>query len=330
MATKNSLCWLVIFSLLQFSLVACQNFGLKTRSQIEQSKKISDTPEPTQNDLPQTFDNSQDMMSNPPVIEKPEFLKREAPRLGLILGGGGALSIAQVGVLQELEAQKVPIHSIAGVEWGALVAGSYAVKNKAHAVEWKLLKMPIDKFESHSLFTSGNKVVNVSQFSDFLNDVVGKASFSDLEIPFSCLSITTMHENIQINNRGSVKKAIESCWPYPPHFSVESHSANLVGIAELANYLRKNGAEIVVYIDVVSDNKIFSDGDRKKSAVNTMLWSQAKNIGDSLNHKLINEVIKVPLSGFNINSYKSLRALVRTGKIKSKEQVNSLVKKYAY
>lgn len=47
-------------------------------------------------------------------------------RIGLALGGGFARGIAHVGVLRVFERNQIPIHSIAGVSSGAIVAAAYA------------------------------------------------------------------------------------------------------------------------------------------------------------------------------------------------------------
>ncbi len=49
-----------------------------------------------------------------------------APRIGLVLGGGGAKGFAHVGVLQVLEEYRVPVHAIAGTSMGAVVGSLYA------------------------------------------------------------------------------------------------------------------------------------------------------------------------------------------------------------
>jgi NTE family protein len=49
-----------------------------------------------------------------------------APRVGLVLGGGGARGAAHIGVLEVLQAQRVPIACVAGTSMGALVAGAWA------------------------------------------------------------------------------------------------------------------------------------------------------------------------------------------------------------
>jgi NTE family protein len=48
------------------------------------------------------------------------------PRIGLVLGGGGARGAAHIGVLRELERLRVPVHAIAGTSMGAIVGGLYA------------------------------------------------------------------------------------------------------------------------------------------------------------------------------------------------------------
>jgi NTE family protein len=45
------------------------------------------------------------------------------PRIGLVLGGGGARGAAHIGVLEVLEQLRVPVDCVAGTSMGALVAG---------------------------------------------------------------------------------------------------------------------------------------------------------------------------------------------------------------
>jgi NTE family protein len=50
----------------------------------------------------------------------------DRPRVGLVLGGGGARGAAHIGVLRELERMHIPIDAIAGTSMGAIVGGLYA------------------------------------------------------------------------------------------------------------------------------------------------------------------------------------------------------------
>jgi NTE family protein len=48
------------------------------------------------------------------------------PRLGLVLSGGGARGLAHIGVLQVLEAMRVPVDCVAGTSMGAIIGGLYS------------------------------------------------------------------------------------------------------------------------------------------------------------------------------------------------------------
>ena len=50
----------------------------------------------------------------------------EAPRVGLVLGGGGARGAAHIGVLEVLEKHRVKVACVAGTSMGGLVAGAFA------------------------------------------------------------------------------------------------------------------------------------------------------------------------------------------------------------
>ncbi len=59
----------------------------------------------------------------------------ERPRIGLVLGGGGARGAAHIGVLRELERLRVPIDAIAGTSMGAIVGGLYAAGRSPDELE---------------------------------------------------------------------------------------------------------------------------------------------------------------------------------------------------
>lgn len=57
------------------------------------------------------------------------------PRIGLVLGGGGAKGAAHVGVLAALEELRIPIDCVVGTSMGALVGGTFAAGRTAREVE---------------------------------------------------------------------------------------------------------------------------------------------------------------------------------------------------
>ncbi len=48
------------------------------------------------------------------------------PRIGLVLGGGGARGAAHIGVLEALQEMRIPVDCVSGTSMGAVIAGAYA------------------------------------------------------------------------------------------------------------------------------------------------------------------------------------------------------------
>lgn len=85
------------------------------------------------------------------------------PRVGLVLGGGGARGAAHIGILQVLEEHRVPISCVSGTSMGGLVAGALAagltpeeMLTALDAANWR--DMFIDKPDA-SQISARNKVV---------------------------------------------------------------------------------------------------------------------------------------------------------------------------
>jgi len=59
----------------------------------------------------------------------------DRPKVGLVLGGGGARGIAHIGVIRLLEELRIPVDYVAGTSMGALVGGMYATGLTADELE---------------------------------------------------------------------------------------------------------------------------------------------------------------------------------------------------
>lgn len=59
----------------------------------------------------------------------------QRPRTGLVLGGGGALGLAHIGVLKVLHEANVAVDLVAGTSMGALVGGGYAAGHTPEQLE---------------------------------------------------------------------------------------------------------------------------------------------------------------------------------------------------
>ena len=85
------------------------------------------------------------VVANETGAQEAEFsADSERPRIGLVLGGGGARGAAHIGVLRELERLRIPIDAIAGTSMGAIVGGLYAsgmspaeLENLVETIDWE-------------------------------------------------------------------------------------------------------------------------------------------------------------------------------------------------
>ena len=57
------------------------------------------------------------------------------PRIGLVLGGGGARGAAHIGVIRVLEQQRIPVDCVAGTSMGALIGAAYASGMNADEID---------------------------------------------------------------------------------------------------------------------------------------------------------------------------------------------------
>ena len=73
------------------------------------------------------------------------------PRIGLVLGGGGARGIAHISVLRKLEEMHVPVDCIAGTSMGALVGAMYASGMSVDDIEKTVLGLDWQRLFDDSL-----------------------------------------------------------------------------------------------------------------------------------------------------------------------------------
>lgn len=115
------------------------------------------------------------------------------PRLGLVLGGGGARGLAHFGVLRVLQREAIPIHCVAGTSMGGLVGALFAAGVPAERVEEEVLRLSrvteqirlVDvDLSAAGLSIRGRRIYN------FMADLLGEAlTFADLPLPLAMVAV---------------------------------------------------------------------------------------------------------------------------------------------
>src|SRR5258708_38777107 len=87
--------------------------------------------------------NSLPVQNQQPLQQTSESQPARRPRIGLALSGGGALGLAEIGVIQWLEENHIPVDPIARTSMGSLIGAMYAsglspaeIQKIAAAIYW--------------------------------------------------------------------------------------------------------------------------------------------------------------------------------------------------
>lgn len=149
--------------------------------------------------------------------------------VALALGAGGARGLAQIGVIEALQARGVNIVAVAGASSGALVGGAFAAGKLDALREWMLgtsrtgmLRLLDPGFGRSALFT-GDRLVRR------LREVVGEPKIEDLPVDFTAVAVDLMRQREVWLRRGDMWNAVRASFAIPGVFTpFEVHGRELV------------------------------------------------------------------------------------------------------
>lgn len=271
-------------------------------------------------------------VAHPPAeaVQVPEFVAQRTPRVGLIFGPGGAKTFAHIGVLQEMERYKMPIVAVAGLEWGSLVGSLYALNSQSHEVDWKMSQLPKQNFSSKNLFSKKMTPAGPQAYNQYLDKVFQNADLGKAKLPFACPFIKGAGGKTAVLKSGSAKGVARTCMYYPPMFGVRENIAAPFAVGEMADFLRKQGAELIVLIDVLgsADKKDFADWSDDEWS--WFAWTSVQSALGSARFSGVHEVIRVDTSSYSMMDVDQRLRLIQVGKQGSAGVIDRLAKKYDF
>lgn len=296
--------WVIIFSLIS---IGCGH--VKTRKDLQGSQVSPDPVEQTQ----------------------VESEKKDPESIALILGPGSLRTLSHAGVLETLERNKVPIHSISGVEWGAMIAGFYAVSGSATKLQWELQKIKGSVIPSAGFMS---KKIESKEVDSFLKKVLSSSVLNSrverANIEFSCSASDTMSGRNRILISGRLSSVLNSCMPIDPLLTTKSQSvAGLFQIEELIERQMKQPVKSVVYVNVLSSKDLFDGAEMVNNKLDAFLWSQARQLHLRKLAELKQKydrliVLDVDNSGQTLFKNKNSNMLFLSGKRAGKHLINQL------
>jgi len=219
--------------------------------------------------------------------KKEKATRSRRPKIGLALGGGGALGLSHVGVLRALEEMRIPIDYIAGASMGAIVGGLYASGVTPHQMEINLSELDWwdvmnDKTAREDMqfrrkrddgrylmdlemglkgmslifpygLSSGQKLNNVIQ--SWAVNAAGVPDFDQLNIPFRATATDIRTGKLVLLKDGNLATAMRASMAVPGAFTPVLLDGHLLIDGGIVNnlpvdVLREMGADIVIAVDV--------------------------------------------------------------------------------
>jgi NTE family protein len=140
-----------------------------------------------------------------------------APRIGLALGGGFARGIAHAGILEVFERYQIPIHCIAGVSAGSIVAAAYASGASPAEIASAGCSMRLGDVARWSLGRMG--FVVSERMQRFLEKLLKRYRFEEMKTPLGVLATDLCTgEPVRFWDSGDVFLPIRASCSYPGLF----------------------------------------------------------------------------------------------------------------
>jgi len=138
-------------------------------------------------------------------------------RLGLALGGGFARGIAHVGVLRVFERARLPIHFIAGISAGSIVASAFASGSSSAQIEQVARHMRFSDIARWQLSRHG--LAGSDPMAAFLAKLLKVSEFEKMVIPLAVVaSDLTSGAPAVFRDHGDVVLPIRASCSYPGLF----------------------------------------------------------------------------------------------------------------
>ncbi len=211
----------------------------------------------------------------------------DRPRIGLVLGGGGARGAAHIGVLKELERLRIPIDVIAGTSMGAIVGGLYAsgmtaaeLEELVGSLDWAgavsdkpqredlSFRRKQDDAEFPIDFELGVRgtdlvlpkgVIQGQKLDLLLRELTLRTShiddFDDLPVPFRAIASDIEHGEAYVMGSGDLARSIRASMSVPGVFApVQIDDRLLVDGGLIGNLpidvMQSLGVDVIIAVDV--------------------------------------------------------------------------------
>ncbi|HKF01582.1 MAG TPA: patatin-like phospholipase family protein [Candidatus Sulfotelmatobacter sp.] len=270
------------------------------------------------------------------------------PKIGLALSGGGALGLVEIGVMQWLAENHIPVDRVAGTSMGSIIGAMYAtgmsptdIKTFAKKINWDEAFLPEPTYRELSFRRKqdrrnflvsaplglkhglrGPNGLNSGQSAGLLLDRIAFpvseiASFDDLPTPFRCVATDMQTGEAVVLHNGSLSQAVRASMAIPGVFTpVEMNGRVLADGGMVQNIpvetAKGMGADVVIAVELQ-----LPPGDVGQLGTLVGVLSRAIDVMITQNERsslaLADAKVTVDMRGFSINDYNRLDELIQLG-----------------
>ncbi|KJD31892.1 patatin [Tamlana nanhaiensis] len=287
-----------------------------------------------------------------------ENTPKTAPKVGLVLSGGGAKGLAHIGVLKVIDSLGVKVDYVAGTSMGAIIGSLYAagytgkqLDSVFHEVDFDnilndnlprnvksfherenaeryAVKLPFNKFKIKlpSALSRGHNTYNL--LSKLMLPLCETEDFSKLPIPFFCVATNVETGAPVFLEKGNLPLAVLASAALPSVFKpVFINDEMLIDGGVVNNYpideLRAKGMDVIIGVDV-------QDGlmDRKEltSGLDVLLQiNNFRTINDMKSKVGKTDVyIKPNIKNYTVVSFSEGNSIINAGNEAALQQLEAL------
>jgi NTE family protein len=184
------------------------------------------------------------------------------PKIGIVLGGGGARGLAHIGVLKVLTRHGIPIDYLSGCSIGGFIAAAFAVGLTTLELDAEAVRMTRIRHLMRLVDLSGPRrgLIEGNRVRAYLCDLLGKDTcIEDLSIPLALPAVDLRTGQLIVLQEGSLVDAVHATIAVPGLFTPVSLGRYQLVDGGLLNNVpvdlaRKMGADITIAVDVGPDS----------------------------------------------------------------------------
>ncbi len=300
-----------------------------------------------------------DRVAQPPACYYPHKIVY-TPRIGLALSGGGARGFAQIGVLQALEENNIPIDAIVGTSMGSIVGGLYAVgysatqlEEIAKSIQWN--EIMSDRPPRTSLFMGqkeeGGRAMIQMRFKDFklalpqaitpgqkltaiLTSLTLRADqpisyeFDQFRIPFRAVACDLISGQKVVISHGNLAEAMKASSAVPLLLSPVIRDSMWLVDGGLINNIpvdevKELDVDLVIAVDTVSKLRP-RDGLAAPWEIADQVTSIMQREKNAAQRQKADVLIQVPLDDYKSDSFDNIGEMIQLGKRAAQDHVETI------